>query len=139
MTNTAITHFFKLAKNASMFSDFPRQHIGAILVYKNRVIAVGWNTTKENPIQKKYNQYRGFDTDVCVNSLHAEMMCLIKARKLNIEWSKASLFIYRSFKNGKNAIARPCEACMQAIKDYGIKNIYYTSENSNWIYERVNE
>ena len=43
--------FFKLAKNASKLSDYSKRkiHIGAILVYKNKVIASGWNTQKTSP------------------------------------------------------------------------------------------
>ena len=136
MNNSSIAKYFDLAKNASKFSDFPKYHIGAILVYKNRVISVGWNVRKENPLQKKYNEYRGFNVDTAKNCLHAEMMCIVKAKKLDVDWSKVSIFVYREFKNGKLALAKPCPACMQAIKDIGIKNIYYTGDESH-IYESL--
>lgn len=119
--------YFKLAKNASTFSDFPRVKIGAILVYKGKVVSVGWNTVKENPLQKKYNQLRGFNTEIHPNSLHAEMMCLLRAKHLDIDFRKASMFIYRNLKNGSLGISRPCPACMKAIQDFDIKNIYYTT------------
>ena len=63
---------FKLAKNASEFSDCHIK-IGAVLMYKNKVISVGYNTTKSNPIQKAYNIYHKggdfmFDEKIEVNS-----------------------------------------------------------------------
>ena len=33
-------------------------------------------------------------------------------------------------------MARPCPSCMAAIKDLGIKNIYYTT-NDGYSYERL--
>lgn len=138
MNQSSVNKYFSLAKNASKFSDFPKYQIGAILVYKNKIISIGWNITKENPLQKKYNEYRGFDTDTYKNCLHAEMMCIVKARKLDIDWSKVSIFVYREFKNGNLALAKPCLACMQAIKDCGIKNIYYTG-NGSFVHESLKE
>ena len=55
-----INKFFNLAKTASKFSDYNKKnvHIGAVLVYKNKIIANGWNSKKTNPIQYQYNKYR---------------------------------------------------------------------------------
>jgi deoxycytidylate deaminase len=138
MTQASIDKFFDLARNASMFSDFPKCRIGAVIVYKNKVVSVGWNAEKTNPLQKEYNRLRGFDTESANNSLHAEMMCICKGRKADIDWGKASIFVYREYKNGGLAMSRPCPACFQAIKDIGIKNIYYTG-NGSYIYERIQE
>lgn len=135
MNNSQIEKYFMLAKNASNFSDFPRIHIGCVLIYKNKILSVGWNTKKENPLQKYYNKYRNFDTDKYKNPLHAEMMSILKIRNIEIDWKKVNMFIYREHKNGKTALAKPCKACKQAIKDTGIKNIYYTSSDG-YIYEK---
>ena len=35
-------------------------------------------------------------------------------------------------------MARPCPACMAAIKDFGIKNIYYTTDDG-MAYENVSQ
>ena len=66
------------------------------------------------------------------NYLHAEMMAIINAKDLDIEWSKCYLFVYR--RNKLNC--RPCNACMKIIKDIGIKNIFYT-DNNEYVYERI--
>ena len=131
-----INRFFKLAKNASKLSDYNRKkiHIGAILVYKNKIIANGWNTQKTSPVQYKYNLYRqSLDIDRFFSAndhppcIHAEMKCLIDSKDMDVDWSKVSLFVYRESGN-KTRICRPCLSCEKALKDRGIKNIYYTSE-----------
>jgi deoxycytidylate deaminase len=139
-----IEKFFKLAKNASKLSDYKRKkiHIGAILVYKNKVIASGWNTQKTSPIQYKYNIYREnlkkdnyFSANDHLPCIHAEMKCLIDSKDMNIDWSKVSLFVYRE-SCGKTRLCRPCLSCEKALKDRNIKNIYYTSERG-YNYERI--
>lgn len=132
----SIQKYFRLAKNASEFSDFPRYHLGAIIVCGNKVVSIGWNVVKENPIQKQYNKYREFDVDVARNSLHAEMMSIVRAKKMDIDFGRASIFVYREYKNGELAIAKPCPACMNAIRDIGIKDIYYTG-NGSYVHERL--
>ena len=136
MTDYYIEKFFNMAKNASKFSDFPKQKIGAVAVYKNRIIATGYNVVKENPLQKYYNKYRGFDTDTAKNMLHAEMMCILRIKELDMDYYKVHIFVYRELKDGSLALAKPCPACMQAIKDLGIKNIHYTGKDS-FIYEKL--
>ena len=127
-----IDKYVSFAKSASQYSDFcgekVSRHTGCVMVYKNKVISVGWNTSKEHPLQKKYNKERGFDTDVSKNSLHAEMYALIKSEGLEIDWSKVIMFVYREHADGGLAMAKPCEACEKAIADRGIKTVFYTSK-----------
>ena len=134
MTEDAVSRYLNFAKNASFMSDYPKQKLGAIIVYKNKVISAGWNCMKENPLQKHYNRYRGYEVETARNCLHAEMLCILKAKDLHIAWNKASIFVYREYKNGHTAMAKPCMACTHAIKDLGIKNVYYTTD-MGWNHE----
>ena len=139
-----INKFFNLAKTASKFSDYKKKniHIGAVLVYKNKIIANGWNSKKTNPIQYQYNKYREqlggnrlYDADKTLPCIHAEMKCLIDTKDLNIDWSKVSIFVYRE-SNNKTRICKPCPSCAKALKDRGIINTYYTTEKG-YNYERL--
>jgi len=133
-----INKYFAFAESISRISDFcgnvVSRHTGCVIVHKNKIVSVGWNTSKEHPMQKKYNRERGFNTDVCINSLHAEMYALIKSEGLEIDWSKATIFVYRKRATGIPAMARPCKACMKAILDRGIHldHIYYTNEGGEY-------
>jgi len=141
-----ITRYFDLAKDVSKLSDYNKKNIkiGAIIVYKNKVVASGYNTSKTSPIQMKYNKYRekvdplrDYNANDHLPSLHAEMKALIDTKDMDIDWNKASIFVYRDSNNdGTIRNCRPCCACMKALKDKGIKNIYYTNENG-FNYERI--
>ena len=97
---------------------------------RRSVIAVGWNGEKENPLQKKYNRYRGFDVDTSANKIHAECMAVINLIKTDIDPKDCDIFIYREHKNGNPSPAKPCIACMKLLQETKINNIYFTiSEN----------
>lgn len=118
------------AKAASELSDSPQHHLGAVLAYGNKVISVGWNSTKTNPLQKELNKQRNFGDENSPNngSIHAELACLLNVQYMDINWSKAALYIYREHKNGCPALAKPCLACAKAIRDRGIKKVYWTTD-----------
>lgn len=139
LTETRINHYLNLAHNACYYSDFMKARLGAVLIYKGKVMSVGWNSTKTNPLQRELNRLRNFRDNVeeVKNTIHAEVACLIKARDLNIDWGRASIFVYRIKKDGSAGLARPCKGCMALIKSMGIKNVYYSTENG-WAYERIN-
>lgn len=128
---------FQKARAASMLSDFPTHKLGAVMMLGNKVLAVGYNITKTHPIQKKYNIERGYNPDVKNNGqIHAEMMCLINTKYLDVDWSKVSLYIYREHKDHSTAIAKPCPACEKAIRERGINQVYYTTEEIP--YKKIN-
>ena len=141
LSEKRIKKYLNMAKNVSEMSTFYKQHhLGAIFTYKNRVLSDGWNSLKSSPIQKEYNKYRDFAFDSPNNgTLHAEMMALVRCRDMDVDWSKVSVFVYREHADGHPALARCCPACMKALKDKGIKNIYYSTEFSpdGFTYERI--
>lgn len=121
--------YFEAAKAMAQLSDFPRITIGAVAVYKHHIISSGCNSQKTAPLQKKYNVYR-FSEDT-FHSMHAEMSCLkpLIGRK-DIDFKYVDLYVYREYKNGKLAPARPCESCLALIRELGIRSIYYTNSGS---------
>lgn len=121
--------YFKAAKAVSELSDFNKVHIGAVAVCNHRIISSACNSLKTNPLQKRYNKYR-FTADEGKHTLHAEVACLLPLISQDIDFNRVSLYIYRQHKNGNPALAKPCPSCMALIRDLGIKNIYYTGNNS---------
>lgn len=129
-----IKRYFNLAKNVSELSDYPRIHIGAILVYNKQIVSIGYNTLKTHPIQLHYNQFRStsdrvFDMNKHTHSLHAETMCMLASRGLGIDYSKASIFVYSEHKDGSKRLTKPCKGCTKLLKDFGVKSVYYSTEN----------
>lgn len=121
--------FFEAAEAVSKTSEFPRVHIGCVVTNGNhRIISSGINSTKTHPIQKKYNAER-FDVNIGTHSLHAELDALLPLLKEDIDFSKVELYTYRELADGTMAMSRPCPSCMKLIKDLGIRNIYYTTQD----------
>lgn len=136
-SDSSIKKNFQKARAASMLSDFPTHKLGAVMMLGNKVLSVGYNITKTHPIQKQYNIERGYDPNVKNNGqIHAEMMCLINTKYLDIDWSRVSLYIYREHKDHTTAIAKPCPACEKAIRERGINQVYFTTEEIP--YKKIN-
>ena len=69
------------------------------------------------------------ETSNTIHSVHAEIDCISKIQYMDIRWDKVKVFVYREMLDGSIGMARPCPACMAYIKDMGIRNIYYTTNN----------
>ena len=127
--------FFDKARQAALISDFHKTHIGCVAVYQGNVIGIGCNCNKTHPMQKKYNKYRK-QSDFMLPKLHAEISCINSIQHLDINFSKVKIYIYRIRKDQPYGLARPCPSCMAAIRDLGIRDIYYTS-NDGYVHERL--
>lgn len=132
--NTDYRYFDKARKVASI-SDFYKTHVGCVAVYQGQMIGVGCNCNKTHPTQKFYNKFRE-ESDSMLPKLHAEINCINQLKNLDINFSKVKLYIYRIRKDQPFGLARPCASCMAAIKDLGIRNIYYTT-NDGYSYEHL--
>lgn len=101
--------FLRLAKRASYNSDF-KIRVGACIAGK-RPLVTGYNKVKTHP---KINR----------PSVHAEMACLLCC---NIEVVRGkTIYVYRETKEGP-AMARPCDNCLESLRDAGIKRVVYTT------------
>lgn len=128
------SHLFRLARECSLKSDYSgrgRARIGAVISYKGTVLAKGFNTDRTHTDQAKYNKWRFKKTDnrYLPDKCHAECAAISKIKYLDIDFSRAHLYIYRELRDGSIAMARPCPACMAAIKEMGIKTIHYTTDS----------
>ena len=128
-------HYFNKARQVADMSDYHKEHVGCVAVYHGQVISIGCNSNKTHPMQKHYNKYRE-KSDMLIPKLHAEINCISQLKHLKVNFSKVKLYIYRIRKDRPYGIARPCPSCMAAIKDLGIRDIYYTT-NDGFAYERL--
>lgn len=127
--------YFKKARETAMLSDYSKIHVGCIAVYHSSIIGSGCNSNKTHPIQMHYNRYRN-KSEFLLPKLHAEINCINSIKDYEINFSKVKLYIYRIRKDQPFGISRPCPSCMAAIKDLGIRNIYYTT-NDGYVHERL--
>lgn len=123
---------FEMARQIAEQSDFTRTHVGCLITYKGIPIASGYNSNKTHPLQAEYNKYRenGCDKKDFIPKLHAEVTALAKIKGKELKPKKLRAYIYRIKKDGQYGMARPCPSCMQAFRDAGIKQIYYTTNES---------
>lgn len=130
---------FIYAKNIAEYSDFTKVHVGCVAIYKGKIIGEGYNSNKTHPVQGKYNRYRNTcnqDTSNLLPKLHAEIMCINSIKDKDINWRKVKIFVYRIRNDRPFGIARPCPACMNALKDLGICDIYYTTD-AGYAHEKI--
>lgn len=127
------SHLFKAARECSFKSDYTgcgSARIGCVVVYKGTILAKGFNSNKTHTDQAHFNKWRYKDSGnkYLPSKIHAEIFALSKIKYLDIDFSKVHVYVYRELKNGEIAMARPCAACLKMIKELGIVNIHYTSD-----------
>lgn len=129
------TEFFKAAKKCAEQSNYngaSSAKIGAVAVFRRTIIAQGRNQDKTHPLQQRYNIYR-YNVNgnhYYPSKMHAEMELISKIRYLDINFSEVEIYVYRETKSGQKALAKPCLACETALRELGIRRVYYTGNNS---------
>jgi len=114
--------FLSKAAEIALKSNMLQKH-GAIIVYKNNIIATGYNEICDY-MNSNY-------------SIHAEVAAISKLfyNKKILEYCDiyvvriASATFDNCLKNSK-----PCKSCSNFIKKYNLKNIYYST---NYTYEKL--
>lgn len=110
-------------KQSLMHEKVGGARVCAVLLYKNNVISVGYNTRVSHPIMKRFSE------NPKKIYLHAEVSAILKARKqYDLTDRRISLIIVRAiYKNGvpEFGISAPCECCSAVIAEEGIRNVYW--------------
>jgi tRNA(Arg) A34 adenosine deaminase TadA len=116
----------RLTEIAAATPKVANYRLAAAIVYKNRIVSLGNPSYKTSPFQKKYaaDEWKIF--------LHAEISAIKNAlRILHVDDLKhCTLFVCRVKHLGLGN-SKPCSGCQRAIAEFGIKTVYYTSENGN--------
>lgn len=130
--------YFSKAHQSALVSDFDKTHVGCIAVYQGNIIAIGCNTHKTHPRQQYYNRFREVNcaSHNCLPKMHAEIHCLNAIRNMDINFSRVKLYVYRIRQDQEFGLSRPCASCMAAIRDLGIRQIYYTT-NDGYVFEKL--
>lgn len=128
--------YFELAKNLASEAEHYKARIGAVIVRKNKILAKAKNAEKSHTQQMKYNRFRNIDNDGIGHNIHAELRAIIEAVNIHGDISGSKIYIWRHTNDKLCGMSRPCAACMAALVQRGVKDIYYTTENS-MVYERM--
>lgn len=122
-----------------IYTDKPYKHTKTVsfLVYRGKVVNFGINSDKTSPMQNKYRLRTELKyIENFIDKEHSEVNCLRKVDE-NINFDKCELVIISKKRDGNFRLARPCDVCMSAIKDFGISKIYYTNKNGTFTFEEV--
>jgi deoxycytidylate deaminase len=142
MSDDSIFKVIKVLETISKVknNDNLRAKVSAALVYKNKIISLGTNKFKTDPFQKRFSKNNN------KIYIHAEIECIKKASKIltKQEFKHSTLYVCRIKWNSTDerkrkiifGMSKPCESCMNAIVEFGIKKIIYTTDNGIEILER---
>jgi tRNA(Arg) A34 adenosine deaminase TadA len=127
--NEGILH--TLAKIAEA-NDDSNIRFAAAVVYRNKIISVGYNRRKSHPFQAK------FAKNPEAIFLHAEVHAIKDAlRDISVEdLARCELYISRVKKPKAGdkhfvwGLAKPCCGCQRAIAEFGIKRTIYTCDET---------
>ena len=95
---------------------------------KGVVLAVAFNNYfKSSPYQKSLSLRAGLSE--MRTQVHAEVLCLVRAKRLHPNKRVHTLLIERYDSEGKPRLAKPCASCELAIRDSKVQIVLYTSES----------
>ena len=139
MTNKFLNRLTRLYDYIYTDKHYKHTKTVSFLVKGGKVVSFGINSDKTSPLQNKYRLRTNLKyIENFIDKEHSEVNCLRKADN-SVNFSKCELVIISKCKDGHFRLARPCDVCMSAIKDYGIEHIYYTNRNDTFSYERLTD
>jgi tRNA(Arg) A34 adenosine deaminase TadA len=113
--------FFQQAIDVAKTSP-SKKKVGCLLLNRGKVVQVATNLErKSHPIQAKFAKRVGLGEKIF---LHAEISALIKCRQ-----NSDAIVVARVNPQGKLRMAKPCPICELAIRESGIREVYYSTNN----------
>ena len=117
-------YFLDKAIKLSRLSDYPQFKHGAVITKNGNVLGMGVNRMVNNPgsisddeVAKKHA------------SIHAEVAALKACGKANL--TGATIYVARTSRIfSRPAMSKPCENCQEALREAGIKRVYYTIDST---------
>jgi len=106
----------RAAIRAAEQSEFYSHKVGAAVFVGSKLISIGCNKHKSHPKSLCWSQ-------------HAEFNSLI--RKVDMNLSKAILYVVRLTRTNRISYARPCNECQKLINSLQIKRVFYTNYQGN--------
>lgn len=117
-----------LAKVAEVVEPVGGAKIASAVFYKNRIISIGTNRRKSDPLQKSFakNEHSIY--------YHAEVDAIKKALRIIklSQLEKCILYVCRVNKKGEWAMSKPCSGCSSCIEAFGIDKIVYTVSSDKY-------
>ena len=115
----------------AMNSQVLHKHAAAI-IYDSQVFTGTNRYTRQLKLSKSMIQPK-----LIKKTIHAEMDALLNVPK-NIKKCKGVIVLVIRISKGHLRNSRPCNNCLNKLKQLGVEKVYYSDENGNIVFERVN-
>lgn len=119
--------FLDKAIELSKTSTCTHKH-AAVLVRGSKIVSAGINSLRNDPYFMEDDAAKFHAAE------HAEQSCLRMAKKMD-NLSGAIMYIARTNRRGEPMNSKPCIRCITAIKEAGIRKIFYTINNEMDLYD----
>jgi dCMP deaminase len=119
------TYYMQIAMAVRKRADCTGQKVGAVIVFKNRIISTGYNGTPAGMKNcsdggchrcanrgKQYQSGTAYDLCICV---HAEQNALLAAPRFGIGVEGATMY----------TTTQPCFGCLKEMLQAGIATVYF--------------
>lgn len=115
-----INRYFQTAKNVACDSVYGKIRHGAVLVKGGSVINTACNKDHFNSFADRFRPH-----DCGPATKHAEVHCILGLTKQ--QTAGADMFVCRINRRGDFRMSKPCMMCHIALKNAGIKRVFYTT------------
>jgi deoxycytidylate deaminase len=92
----------------------------AFLIKSGKIVHCGWNKNRSHPQNLNHPYHDGRV------GLHAELDVCLKSGKDYL--GDYELIVIRVDKNGIVCNSRPCSGCQSVVKQFGIKEVWYSTQ-----------
>lgn len=128
MTKKFINRLINLSDDIESDRPYGKIKMVAFLIYKNKILSFGVNSEKTSLYQYKMRCKADVDnSDFIYDKTHAEIAAIKKIHPSFNDWEHVEILICSKKKDNSFRLSRPCPICEKAIKDLGIKKVYYTN------------
>lgn len=124
-TEKIIIDLCRFAENLPRVTN-KRVKVVAAIVYKRKIVSIGFNQDKTHPMATK------FQKNPLSNTLHAEVDAINKAKKIlsKDQFDQSTIIIVRIKMNIKReeilGLSKPCKGCSECIDAHNIRKVIYT-------------
>lgn len=137
MTNKLLKSLWRVYDDIYIDSPYKNIKFVSFLIYKGKIVSFGVNSNKTSPLQNFYRKRTELATiPNFIDKEHSEINLLRRNYFGDFDIKKVEIVIISKKQDGNCRLARPCCTCMTALKDYGIRKIWYTT-NENTIKKEI--
>jgi len=126
----------EISKSLVDYNSTKRCHHFSFILYKNRIISIGYNSQKTHPVNLK-NRKKSLKTGEDFSDqkyICSEFSAINKLKNMtNIDSKKCVLVNLRYNRNGKVDMSKPCMSCENLLKFFNFKKVIWTNNDGDYI------